>query len=314
MKNFKILFSVAVASALVACSSMDVDDDEALAGNFPSGFSFAEYAEIHPQLVRIQVRDYVTDYNAKLADAAKALGPEEQAAFDARKAADIEAFAALDTSVLHSILVDRFLGGYTEADWTEDWSGGEAWVKTAETRLDTLSLAFDTPEGVVKVVLKQNKGDETGSITYDENGKITAVSGFEKCPTTGCVDPKEVIVGEDWTLAQKNVKTALDTISIDSVLVPTEGAISAEHMKVLNRLNFYDNASNDLDSLLAVVARVDTFAVSYQYVMYGKSHGWAYRKCNDDEMENPRYDGEYPATKLYCADGNGFAREAKESK
>ena len=55
---------------------------------------------------------------------------------------------------------------------------------------------------------------------------------------------------------------------------------------------------------------VDTFAISYQYVLFGRSHGWPYRACKDDELDNPIQTETYPVSKFYCADG-ALIREIK---
>ena len=200
MKNFKYLLSaVAVASALVACSSMDVDDNEALAGNFPEGFSDSVYVNLHPELVRVQMKDYVIQHNAKLEETDSNFAAIKKAA-----EASFKEDSLRDVPMLHKILVDPHLGGFTEADWQSD-------------------------------------------------------------------------------------------------------SLSKQQRSVLNELNLYDIA-NDYDSLKAVP--IDTFAVTYQYVMYGRDHGWAYRRCTETEKANPSYDiNVYPATKLYCADESGITHE-----
>jgi len=141
MKYLKILFSTVAVSAMVGCSSMDVDDTEALSGNFPSDFDDATYMSLHPELVRLQIKDYVSNYNAKLADSASAAGTEAQAAFEAAVSEDSLAFASLDTSVLRSIMLDSQLGGYTQADWELDWAGGTKDTTIITTLRDTVSLS-----------------------------------------------------------------------------------------------------------------------------------------------------------------------------
>ena len=236
MKNFKYLLSaVAVASALTACSSMDVDDEEALAGNFPEDFSDSVYLNLHPELVRVQRKEYVAAYNTKQADSVKAYVEAETAkclgnadcvakanAVQTEYNAMVEAATAtlktkkayqsaiteIDATtkeMYHKILVDPLLGGFTEADWQ--------------------------------------------------------------------ADPQ-----------------------------------SDRYYAALRDLNFYD-AANDYEVLKNIP--IDTFAISYQYVIYGRDYGWAYRRCSATEAANPVKTESYPATKLYCADDNGIAHEIK---
>ncbi|MBR4398040.1 MAG: hypothetical protein IKT05_02490 [Fibrobacter sp.] len=309
MKNFKLLFSAAVASALIGCSSMDVDDEEALAGNFPADFSDAAYVQLHPELVRVQIKDFVASYNTKFADAAKAAG--NQAMFDSTKEADVAKYAA-NTEMLHTIMVSTQLGGFTEADWEKDWAGGtKDSIFASETRKDTLILAIDDSTDaaaptVTLVYFGAKKGAVTGKIDYAEDGTtITAVHGYKKCDKTSCTDSLDVEITEKMSFNKKGTKVETDTLKLDTISVPTEGAISAAHMKVLNQLNFY-GVDDDLTMLQSVA--IDTFAITYQYVMFGKAHGWAYRACTEAEKANPVKTEVYPAAKLYC-DDNGQVRE-----
>ena len=309
MKNFKLLFSAAVASALIGCSSMDVDDEEALAGNFPADFSDAAYIQLHPELVRVQIKDFVASYNSKLADAAKANGT--QAAFDSTKEADVAKYAD-STEMLHTIMVSTQLGGFTEADWEKDWAGGtKDSVFASETKRDTLILAIDDSTDaaapvVTLVYFGVKKGAVTGKIDYAEDGTtITAVHGYKKCDKTACSDTVDIEITEKMSFNKKGTKAETDTLKMDTISVPTAGAISDAHMKVLNQLNFY-GVDDDLTMLQSVA--IDTFAISYQYVMFGKAHGWAYRPCTEAEKANPVKTEVYPATKLYC-DDNGQIRE-----
>lgn len=330
MKKFKFLFSVAVASAIVGCSSMDVDEDEALAGNFPEDFTDAAYLQIHPELVRVQIKDYVTDYNAKLADKAKEAGDEAKAAFDSAKAADDSAFAALDTAVLHSIMTDPYLGGYTQKDWETDWGGGTKDTTIITTRKDTLSLtvgdsADPSAAQAVIVALRQKASGEcvtigksvlcdttksVGSLEYDADGKLVAVHGYSKCDsataTCDAADTLDVtLTATSFVKKPSKSDTVTVVVSVENKTLDVAGGISAVHMKALNALNMVDTR-DDYKSLKAVP--IDTFAISYQYVIYGRDHGWPYRPCTEAEKANPVITEEYPVTKLYC-DDNGLARE-----
>ncbi len=288
---------------------MDVDDEEALAGNFPADFSDAAYIQLHPELVRVQIKDFVASYNSKLADAAKANGT--QAAFDSTKEADVAKYAD-STEMLHTIMVSTQLGGFTEADWEKDWAGGtKDSVFASETKRDTLILAIDDSTDaaapvVTLVYFGVKKGAVTGKIDYAEDGTtITAVHGYKTCDKTACSDTVDIEITEKMSFNKKGTKAETDTLKMDTISVPTAGAISAAHMKVLNQLNFY-GVDDDLTMLQSVA--IDTFAISYQYVMFGRAHGWAYRPCTEAEKANPVKTEVYPATKLYC-DDNGQIRE-----
>lgn len=338
MKNFKYLLSVAVASALVACSSMDIDDKEALAENFPEDFADSTYLNLHPELVRIQIKDYVAKVNKSASDSVGALVDSATAkcnkedadcisaakavktAYDNAVTADTAAYYA-DTASLHKILTNPFLGGFTEADWQGAWNVSFTKTDSAITKKDTILFRIDSVAGAdtVKIMLKLRKdGDttKTGEITYDatDSAKIAKIKGYryeykdKKWVSDDSTALVEVEMTEGMSFAKKNaVETELDTIGhvIDSVAV--SGGLSKDHLKVLKALNL--NVTNkDFDVLKA--APIDTFAVTYQYVMFGRDHGWAYRRCTEAETANPSFDIEvYPATKLYCADENGITHE-----
>jgi hypothetical protein len=338
MKNVKYLLSVAVASALVACSSMDIDDQEALAENFPEDFADSTYLNLHPELVRIQLKDYVTSYNKKLSDSVSSLVKAETAkcldedtdcinaakvyktAFDSSVAVDTAAYYA-DTAGLHKILVDRLLGGFTEADWQSDWNVSYTKTDSVITSKDTILFRIDSVAGAdtVKIMLKLLKdGDttKTGEFTYDatDPAKIAKIKGYryeykdKKWVSADSTALVEVEMADGMSIAKKNgVETVLDTIGhvIDSVAV--SGGLSKDHLKILKALNLY-GSSKDFDLLKAVP--IDTFAVSYQYVMFGRDHGWAYRRCTEAEKANPSYNLDvFPAEKLYCADEDGLTHE-----
>lgn len=103
---------VAAAMFFAACSSMDVSDAEATAENFPSDFDVAVYAQLHPVLMSLQMRDYVTDYNKTVA---KGLSADEVAA-------DKELFSS-DTASLHVFYVNPKYVGFPESEWTALWGG-----------------------------------------------------------------------------------------------------------------------------------------------------------------------------------------------
>ena len=346
MKNFKILLSVAASAALVACSSMAIDEEEALAENFPSDFTDAGYIQVHPELVRIQMKDYVASFNAKLSADAIAAGNTTFSSDSAKDAAsfknvymlnpetgEVVADSALDAvkvESLKAILLDPYLGGYTQEDWDEDWTDKTKDSTIVKTKIDTLSLTVKdsvdkTLEKTVIVALKVKAGGEcvpvkkikicdtskvVGKIDFDENGKITALHGFSKCDATTATCAEEDAVDvtlEPTNFIMKVSKTDTMTVVTENrdTTLQVKGGISTEHWKVLNALNLA-NTTNDYETLKATP--LDTFAISYQYVMYGRSHGWAYRPCTEAEKTHPTITESYPVKKLYC-DDNGVARE-----
>lgn len=301
MKNYKLLFSVAVAAAMFGCSSMEVDDDEAYSENLPKDFSYAEYMAIHPTLRYLQIKDYVTDHNAAVKEAAGE-------AFAESKAADSAAFDA-DVEMLHNLYVDPYIGGYTEEEWTVDMSAGTKDSLVPQTQLHYLNLTvIDStvdPATINKLVI--GTWDNTaktytaiGKVEVDEDGNITKVSGNNDAETL-----VEFEIGEKVSINKQGTKTRLDTLSMDTIKVATEGGIPADKMKNLRNFNFYDR-TDDWAALQAVA--VDTFAISYHFVLFGKLHGWAYRPCTESEKAKDAVLPEYPAEKLYC-DDNGKTKE-----
>lgn len=208
---------MASAALMAACSSMDIDDDKALSENFPSDFTVGEYLAINPQVSGQQLRDYVSNFNAKKK-------VELGDAYEAKAAADEEAFVA-DTASMHLILVDPSMGGYNEVNWATIWAK----------------------------VVKETKD------------------------------------------------TASGTVKVDTV----QNTISGSDLSYVMLFNLVGE-TNDYAALQK--APIDTFAVTYHFVLYGKTHGWAYRPCKDSEKNHPVQTETFPVKKLYC-DDNGVAKE-----
>lgn len=286
MKNsFKYLMLLAIA-ALTACSSMEVDEAEAVEENFPSDFVAAEYMELHPFLRSLQVLDYVESYN----DALENISKEDIQA-------DTTAFME-DTAQLHKIYVDPNLGGYTEELWEESWESYYEDSTSCIIETDTVSMKLDdlVNDQVLTVYVE--------SITYDAEGVITEIQGYEDSAKTSAVTH---VISTDLTVAKRGTVTVPDTISCETVQVEILGGLARDVVRQLKKFSFYDTL-DDYEKLMEVP--VDTFAISYQYVLFGRSHGWPYRACKDSEMTNPIQSESYPMTKLYCADGN-LVREIK---
>lgn len=285
MKNsFKYLMLLAVA-ALTACSSMEVDEAEAVEENFPSDFVAAEYMELHPSLRSLQVRDYVDAYNDNLG-----LSKEEIEA-------DTTAFMA-DTAQLHKIYTEPTLGGYSEDLWEESWESYYEDSTSCIIETDTVSMKLDdlVNDQVLTVYVE--------SITYDAEGVITEIQGYEDSAKTSAVTH---VISTDLTVAKRGTVTVPDTISCETIQVEISGGLTKDVVRQLKLFSFHDT-EKDYEKLLEVP--VDTFAISYQYVLFGRSHGWPYRACKDDELDNPIQTETYPVSKLYCADG-ALIREIK---
>lgn len=285
MKNsFKYLMLLAVA-ALTACSSMEVDEAEAVEENFPSDFVAAEYMELHPSLRSLQVRDYVDAYNDNLG-----LSKEEIEA-------DTAAFMA-DTAQLHKIYTEPTLGGYSEELWEESWESYYEDSTSCIIETDTVSMKLDdlVNDQVLTVYVE--------SITYDAEGVITEIQGYEDSAKTSAITH---VISTDLTVAKRGTVTVPDTISCETIQVEISGGLTKDVVRQLKLFSFHDT-EKDYEKLLEVP--VDTFAISYQYVLFGRSHGWPYRACKDDELDNPIQTETYPVSKLYCADG-ALIREIK---
>ena len=318
MKNFKILFSIAVASALVGCSSMAIDDNEILEGNLPADFDVNEYMELHPELKRIQIKDYIAIHNENAEKAAKAAGTAAE--FKTAKAADEAAFEA-DTATIHRIVT--FYAGYTEDAWNLTLQSSTKDSAVVESKKDTVALGVKskTEEGAkfVKVWLCPDSTNG-GSITLDADA-VSTVSAFADSICSGTAT-EYAAADYEFNLktdkpAEPGLKVRVVDDTVDVIKVPVEGMVNPALVKAAKEYNFVD-ASDDTLAIAAI--QLDLFAISYQYSAYGQDHGWAYRRCKEgDNLGKYLYELDpatltynatavYPMTKLYC-DDNGEPRE-----
>lgn len=294
----KFLISASVLS-LAACSSMSVDEDEAVSGNFPADFDKAVYIQLHPELVSLQVRDYVTDYNT---------GAKETLEKDSITA-DEDAFVA-DTVSLHKIYADMNLAGFGEEKWQEAWAPvtkDSIHCNTAQvfTVLNYKEVNADGDTSELKKIF------EPITIVYDTEDTNKIVSAKGKADTVETADELSLVFSESLFLmtGKQMGTTKTDTTSCDTIPLSIPGSISKTNLNFLKNFNFVDTR-DDYKKLKAI--QLDSMAIAYQYVMFGQSHGWAYRKCKDSEKGNePKVDDVYPDTKLYCADDSGVVREIK---
>ena len=301
LNKFLIPFA---ALSLAACSSLEVDEAEAISENFPEDFDGAVYMELHPELRSLQVRNYVADYNAGLSISADSVK------------ADTAAFAA-DTAQLHQIYVDPNLGGYSETHWVDAFAPvvSDSLVCQVENVYEYLNLkkvavATDSASGEDKVDSTDIKLYRPITVVRDsaDTTKIISVSGLTD---TAATDPETFVLSDSlFLLSGANMgKMIKDTLGCDTIPKETPGALPALTVKYLKNFNFVDTR-DDLSRLKKVP--VDTLAISLQYVMYGESHGWAYRRCKESEASNPVISEEFPGvTKRYCADADGIVREIK---
>ena len=311
MKNFKILFSIAVASAVVGCSSMAVDENEALEGNLPSDFDVNEYMELHPELKRLQIKDYIANYNNRVTKAAAG-----SAEFKAAKAADETAFE--DTASMRKIMTTY--AGYTDEAWSIALQNSLKDSAVTETRKDTLALGVKSKtEEDAKFVKVWFCPDSTnkGSITLEADA-VSAVTAFADSTCAG--EAKDYAAADyDYNLktdkpAEAGLKTREVKDTLDMIKLLDKGSDLFKDAKLYN----FVDATNDWEKIAAIP--LDLFAISYQYSAYGQDHGWAYRRCKEgDNLGQKLYEldpatltynatAEYPMTKLYC-DDNGEPRE-----
>lgn len=299
MKNFKFLFSVAVASALIGCSSMDVEEEEALSENFPADFSKSEYMAIHPELLYLQYKDYIVNVNNAFKEAAGE-------AFEEKLAADQAAFEK-NVDQLQALYLDPYVGrvlGYNEEEWAADMAGqtvdDTVTVQVYKINKDTTAeektyVVDETPLTVYLCDHEQNK------IVAKKNAGISQLKGVigEECTTENYSGVSINISDSTYKIVEGSFTTAPKKLA---------GGVPADKMKLLSNFNFYET-TDDYKALQAVV--IDTSAIVNQYVVFGRLHGWGYRKCTEAEKTNPALTEEYPTKKLYC-DDNGTAREIKK--
>lgn len=235
MKKLHHYMMILLAGVLGACSSMSVDDP--YEDSFPAGFSNKEYVELHPILVRFQIKDYVNDYNGRLK---KEVGIS---AYNAQKTQDSATLFG-NVELVQQIYFDVDFGGGTPAKWD-----------AAVQELAAIQAAKDAVAA-----------DSAGA---DSLTKATA----KKSPSL-------------WN------------------------SIQAEVMQ----FNFI-GVTDDFAALKNIP--IDSMAFSSQYVMYGRSHGWAYRACRPDEANNSAVEMYREETKKqeatkkgeFVADNNLYCRD-----
>lgn len=299
-KLYQGLMIIATA-ALTACSSMEVNDVDAVAENYPDDFDAGVYLELHPILLTMQKLNYVSDANDKFK------GSMDAATYAAKVTEDSIAFAA-DTASVHTFYTSPKYAGLNETTWDSLWI----------EKMDT-TMVKDTVFKISKVTLDSLDADGkvTGSqvvfvdsVAMDSTGELISVV-YGKLDST---DTETVTIEVDRVTISINSKaTKRDVSSINEVpkidTIPPGLDVSVKNYAFPYNIYGVTNELVVLDNLTP-----DTEAAALQFVAFGKSHGWAYRRCKANELTNaavdPVYGVEYPATKLYC-DDNGTAREIK---
>ena len=351
MKNFKFLLSVAVASAFIGCSSMAVDDAEATIGFVPADFNAQEYLELHPLLLRLQIKDYVQSLNRKDSLAYKALGDEAYKAFTGDSIrADKEAFDS-DTATVHYILSkyagisdDRWELTLTPTlayDTTYKVDTIQVGVKTtadSAAHFDTLyicagdSIQWNAERDSILLVFGHKLGvdtvtNDTTTVTIDSTTCL--INGDKgKCLKRKydliCTGKAQTFGSDTYSFntgVAKGKDAGLRTLESDVVDSIKERAVPGTvDKKLIQEAENYNYFGSRNDLAVLDSFKLDTFAISSQYMVFAQEHGWAYRKCKPTDnlgdylyVQDPttleyKATAEYPITKLYC-DDNGQARE-----
>lgn len=284
-------------AALVGCSSMEVNDVDAVVENYPSDFDASVYLQLHPVLLTMQIQDYVADRNAKLkasmdADAYKAMVTEDSLAF------------VQDTASLRRFYTSSRYADFPQEKWDSLWMEKQDTTveKIKEFPIKKVTLDSLDSAGAAYAQLPIY----VDSLVFDTAGMIQTVYG--KLDTTEEAEAIEVEI--DKVTVKVNTKlTERDSVTRDSIIItPVPPGIDKSVTRFTLPYNIY-GVERDIDTLNVIIP--DTEAAALQFIAFGRSHGWAYRRCHESEKNNEEA-GEvaYPTKKLYC-DDNGVVREIK---
>lgn len=305
MKKLHQMMTVLAAAALAACSSMDLSEEEAVSENFPADFNSAVYANLHPILHSFEIRDYVTAYNAKLKDS---LGNAVYTEMEKDENLHFIGNDSIlgDTAHLHQIFVDPRLIGYTEQKWNS------IWLSTSEVKTDTVWSDPVLVSCMLDPMVADSNGEKTtieiaivDSVTMDAEGKKYLVI-YGKTDSTAESVAYEMS-DSTFKLHQGSSKKDSSIVEIKQDTVVTEGRFANKDISYAKSFNMVGVPKETLyETLLAVPS--DEFSISYQYAVFGWSHGWTYRPCTEEEKMHPIQSEVYPMKKYYC-DDNGVAKE-----
>lgn len=291
MKHLYLCITALVAGIMVACSSMEVDEQELYVENYPEDFVDTVYMELHPILRSMQIKNFIKSHNDSLV---KKMSPES---YEKMFKKDTAAFMA-DTSVLHALFVNSYVLNATDDDWNEVWqpttSLDVACEKTTYFREMNLIIGKDTTKIFVD------------SVTYKSKTMMKAVYG--KTDTVGAPSKEYVLCD---TILYYNKGAVKDTVeTCDTTEVVSEGSLTGMQKKLLRDFNFYDS-TDDLKLLKKIPLEMKSIA--YHFIAYGRIHGWAYRRCTKDEKKNPVapiLEVDQVVDELYC-DDDGVVRVIK---
>jgi hypothetical protein len=288
MKRFRLYLTALVASVMAACSSMEVDDDELYSENFPKDFVDTVYMQLNPALRSRQIVDYIVSYNDSLK---KNMKPE---AYSEMFSKDSAAFYE-DTSVIHEIFVNPFYLGMTEETWEDMWLTTYVDKVTCEKEKTIKEINLIMPSDTPRIIVD--------SVHYKAGTTIGTIYGKTAADPTS----KAYVLGD--TIKISNQDVAYDSLDIcDTVTTEKPGALSGAYKSYLFAFNIY-NALDDLAALKKVP--LDLTPIAYHYVVYGKMHGLAYRRCTKEEKKNPVrpvLSINDTVDNLYC-DDNGVIRQ-----
>lgn len=258
-------------------------------------------------------------------------------------AADEADFAANEATI-HWLYVNPYIGGawgFSEANWKKVIADTTAVTiykvnKVVDAEDSTkFERVPDTENPLVMTLCKPKTGSKITRSTKQgaTYGKIISLNGV----IGGTCDGTESAIAiSDSTYVVAEGETAF-TIENKEVSAVEDAAA----MKILKNINLHGTAD---DTTAISNIPVDYFSIGYHFVLFGKHHGWAYRKCKDSERSNPRQCSSdasvketlegcalladdaaqqecvnsayamgceiYPADRMYC-DDNGIAREIK---
>lgn len=227
---------------------------------------------------------------------------EESAVVKAYMADTARLFA--DSMTMHSMFVNPFVGGiagYTEEDWAKNWNRTDTVITVDSTmRVDTLKMfvltTVDDSTIVNPVFLNTSPDDTKGKISYDEKDGKKIIVKLEGYSDSAYTEEVSFSNPEGLKFDTKNrTRTDVKLEKVDTTRTPelTVG-LALDKRAFIAGFNYYDevDAEGNVkvvdDTLMLATAALDTNAIRFQYVLFGKLHGWAYRFCTDDELNNDR--------------------------
>jgi hypothetical protein len=299
MKRMYQGLMIVATAALMACSSMEVNDAEAVAENYPSDFNAGVYLELHPILLTMQILNYVKTENATYKASV------DTGTYAAKVKEDSVAFVE-DTASVHRIYTSPRYLDFPQEKWDS------LWIEKIQSTTKQIKV-----EKITQITLDSldSAGTAYGhqlvyvdSVDVDSAGSIKVIYGKLDTAET---EAKEIVVDRVTVKVNSNL-TKVDSVGIkDTTIVDTiPPGLDKTALSFVLSYNLHGE-KKDLERLNTLVP--DTEAAALQFISFGREHGWAYRRCEESEKSHKAVDPvynpvTYPATKLYC-DDNGVARE-----